>query len=467
MKKITKMHYILCIAILALAACKKQPLVEPEQTKPGIETPVIPPTQPDPNPNPGTPSFSKTYEVGTGSGNLTIDGSTFTISGATLFKIKAGNYSTITVKNFVQDDANPVYVKNNGLVEITSGQSLFSNLRNVVFSGDGTPGIDKGFLFRDISYRAIKLDENAPINKFTIQYVSFRNIGNNVINLSKNDVYDGTSKSYAESLKFLHLDCDNTGGLLSVDGSISSGRPTGLVKNIEIAYVNFKNAPSVGTIVYMGNAENYDIHHNIVTNINTQTDIHNGIFMMKGNGRFHDNHVSNHQGNSIRAWGFSIGTVPKDILIYNNIIVNSRKYSGFEVQSFDDYIIPGVSTYTNAKVFNNTCGNLNLSRDWQGNVVDVYSLKGGTCDVYNNLAFNLLNSPSGPGNIAGQESGLTPTVSNNLYFNTSKEAGILDENTMKLSSTSPAKGKGKHEALSTVDFYGNVRANSPSIGAVE
>jgi len=455
---------------MCLVACKKQAILEPEKTTPEIVVPVVP-SKPDPSEPPVNPSYTQTYEIGTGSGNLTIDGRTFTITGPTLFKIKAGNYSTINVTNFIQNDATPVYIKNSGLVEISSGQSVFSNLRNVIFSGDGTPGLDKGFIFRDISYRAIKLEESSEINKFTFQYVAFKNIGNNVITFLKNAVYDGSEKSYSTDLKFLHIDCENTNVLFSAEGYIDIDNPksiTGVIKNLEVAYVNFKNSPSVGNVIYLQNAEDYDIHHNTVTNVNTSfSSGHPGIFMIGGHGKFHNNYISGHYGNAIRAWGHALGTTPKTIYIYNNIVVNSRKYSGFEVQAFDYNMIPGKTTYANAKVFNNTVGNINLNKDWQGNVVDVYSLKGGSCDVYNNLAFNLNNSGTDQVWIAGQESGLKPTESNNIYYKTSKEAGIIDETSFRLNSNSPAKGKGRYEPYLQNDFYGAPRTANPSAGAVE
>lgn len=466
MEKRNKMHYIICIALVCLSACKKQPVIEAS-----IETPtvVIPPPTSEPKPaDPIPPLFS--YEVGTGSGNLTIDGKTFTINGPTIIKIKAGNYSTINVMNFVQNDATPVYIKNNGLVEVTSGQSHFANLRNVIFSGDGTPGIDKGFYFHDISYRAIKMDEETAINKFTFQYVSFKKIGNTVISYNRSEPYNGSSESYTEDLKFLHIDCDNTGTLFAGGGSIDSDNTMpiiGVMRNLEVAYVNFKNSEA-GNIIYAQNSENYNIHHNKVSNMNTgYATGHPGIFFLGGYGQFHHNIINNHYGNSIRAWAHAVGTTPKEILIYNNIVTNSLKYSAFEVQAFGYTIIPGKSTYVNAKVFNNTVGSMNLNKDWQGNVVDVYSLFGGSCDVYNNLAFNLFSSGTDQIVIAGQQNNLIPTQSNNLYFKTSKEAGITDETSFKLASNSPAKGKGRYESLLINDFYDISRSSKPSIGAVE
>src|SRR5690606_20300681 len=104
------------------------------------------------------------------------------------------------------------------------------------------------------------------------------------------------------------------------------------------------------------------------------------------NGEFHNNYISNFQGNSLRARPFSFGSTVKELLIYNNIVINSRKYSAFEVQTFDNEDLIGrVNTFANIKVFNNTCGNLNLSSDWYGVVLDAYNISGGKCEVFNNL----------------------------------------------------------------------------------
>ncbi len=120
-----------------------------------------------------------------------------------------------------------------------------------------------------------------------------------------------------------------------------------------------------------------------------------------------------------------MGNTPKQVLIYNNTVVNSRKYSAFETQSFQTEIISGVTTYANCKVYNNICGDLDLSKDWVGVVVDVYALFGGTCDVYNNTGFNF-PSPNANSNIVNQQSTTIPTVSNNTYYQTAAGAGIAN-----------------------------------------
>lgn len=458
-----KVSYILLTlsmwSLLLFSSCKKNPI------EGGPTIPIVSPGSPDTTKNTPSPIiYKRTVMVGTGSGTVSIDGSTMDLKCDDLIKIKGGTYTNINIKNILSADGCPITIKNDGLVDITGDFSEMSltNLKNVIISGDGTAGISKGFSFHDNSYRAVQIW--GSLDKFTLQYISFRNIRDMNISFPYNKVYDGSDASFSKDLKFLHISCDNTSLLLGTGGLIENGVIQGLIKNIEIADIDFQNSPDVGTVVYMGNVENYDIHNNKINNINTNNNNHNGIFQLAGNGKFYNNYISNHQGNAIRAWGHTVGSTPKYIYIYNNIVINSRKYSGFEVQAFDRNIVPGKSTYTNAVVFNNTCGNLNTSNDWQGNVVDVYSLKGGKCDVYNNLAYNFQDS----GTIAGQESDLIPTAYNNLYFKTSKSAGLVDETSLRLSSNSPAKNAGIATPFLISDYYGLPRnAVKPSIGAVE
>lgn len=460
MRKHSRMNYIFCVLVILFAACKKNETISQTfASKP--ETPTV---ETPPNPVAAGPSYSKTYEVGTGSGDLVINGSAYTLGGTVLFKIKGGSYKSIKIANIDAGSNGLVTIQNNGLVEMVNAEMRLENLNGVVLSGNGTSGIEKGFVFRDNSYRAIQVD--GTINNFTLQYVSFKNIADYVFTYKYQKVYDGSASSYSQNLRFLYIDCDNTSTFFAGDGGVA-GQIVGLLKKVEIAYLNFKNSPSVGSVVYFGNVEDADLHNNTINNINTSNNNHNGIFMVKGNGKFYNNYITNHQGNAIRAWLFSVGSSPKSILIYNNIVFNSRKYSPFEVQSFDTDIRSGVTTYANAKIFYNTAGNINTSSQWQGNMVDVYSLKGGSCDVYNNLAFNFKNQDTEKVYFAGQQSDLKATESNNLYFNNSKDAGLLDEAKFKLSATSAAKSNARYDSSITTDFYGVTRSNTPSVGAVE
>jgi len=106
---------------------------------------------------------------------------------------------------------------------------------------------------------------------------------------------------------------------------------------------------------------------------------------------------------------------------------------------------------------------MNTSRDWDGAVVDIYSLKGGKCEVFNNLAFDFPKADV----IWTIQNDTAPTGSNNLYFNSSTDAGLADVTQFKLTQASKAKHAGRSTTLTTKDIYGNQRANPPSVGAVE
>jgi len=458
MKRSSILSILTLSTVLMFSACKKdvlQDAVTAKPTVPVVATDTVAAV---------TPSvYKRTINVGTGSGNLTIDGKAMSLQCNDLIKIKGGTYGGINIQNILSADGCPITVKNDGLVEIVGNfnQLNLSNLKNVTISGDGTSGIAKGFVMRDNSYRSVEI--TGTLNQFTLQNVAFKNIANYVINFQSALTYNGTDATLSKDLKFLNITCDNTSQFLGTGGSVENGVITGFIKNIEIANLDFQNSPTVGTVVYLGNVENYNIHNNRINNINSSNNNHNGIFAISGNGSFHDNYVSNHQGNAIRAWGHTVGTSAKNVYIYNNIVINSRKYSAFEVQSFAQNIVAGKTTFVNAIVFNNTAGNINTSNDWQGNLVDVYNLLGGKCDVYNNLGYNFQ-----PGNvIAGQESNTIPNAFTNLLYKTYSLAGIVNEITFKLTGSSPAKNSGVATPFTITDYYGLNRSAKPSVGAVE
>ncbi len=436
--------------VISLLSCKKRSAAQGDFTDIGDTTQVKIDTQ------------FNIIRVGSGSGkDLFIDGTGKDYPENTIIKIKGGTYRYIEIKHIRGSEKSPVRIENEGLVE-SSGEISLENLHFVILSGKGTKEIEKGFVLQNNAYRAVQM--RGHISNFTLEYFRFINIGDNVITYQFNEVLDGTPQSYAENIAFKHIDCENTGQFYSGAGSVDNREGIkGLIKNLEISYLDFRNSPYVGSVVWIGNAEGYDIHHNRINNINTLNDNHNGIFLLTGNGRFHHNHVSNHQGNAVRAFGHSIGNQPKEVLIYNNIVYNSRKYSAFEVQSFDHNVIPGRSTFVNVLVFNNTCGNINTSKDWVGAIIDVYSLKGGTCRIFNNLGFSFPEADM----IWTQHSDLIPQGSNNLYFSTSQSAGIIDETAFRLATSSKAKGSGLEHSLLTDDFYGILRNKKPSVGAVE
>jgi hypothetical protein len=368
--------------------------------------------------------------VGTGTGNLVVDGTKFIKADAYTINIKAGTYSSITIQN-VNNTGLVTVLNSNGLVTITGNSSAMylTNVSNLTVSGYGTAGITNGFVFSNNNYRALIV--TGLTHNLTLMNFTFENIGDYVIYFATTGtVYDGTNNTCFYDISLDNMTCTNTQSFLQLAGDITNGVVTGLVKNLQIQGLNYSNS-NCGVVVYVGDADSYNIHNNVINNINQTNTNHNGIFMMIGNGSFHDNIVSNHEGNAIRAWGVTVGTTPKDVLIYNNTVYNSIKYSAFEVQSFTTLISPGKSTFINASVYNNTCGNLNLSKNWYGVVVDVYSLFGGYCKVYDNTGFNF-PAPNPSSYIVSQQGTTVPILTANKYYTTAALAGIANVSALKI-----------------------------------
>ncbi len=386
------------------------PVVTPPVVFPPVVTPpiIIPPVQ-------GATSIT----VGVGSGYLTIDGRYLDLTKLKLINIKAGTYKGIYIKNIIATASSPIAVKNSGQVIITEGMET-DNVNYINISGDGEPAITYGFLFQNISYRAIKM--GGKMTGVILNKLSFKNVRDYCIAGERNNgpefTYRGTAETRTDNFKILNCVFENTGRII-FGGSLSkdSGEDSGFYKNVEIAYNIFKNSPDVGSVCTFSNVQDFDIHHNIVDNINQNNDDHNGIFYMQGNGDFHDNKLTNYQGNSIRMWLYSRGSTPATNEIYNNICYNTRKYSGFELQGFDRYIIAGKTTVANAKVYNNTIGQMNTSKDWEGQLLDLYNY-GGTLAYYNNLGFGL--NRGGGGSVTNMINNMSDTKiikeTNNKYM---------------------------------------------------
>lgn len=408
-----------------------------------------------------------TRTLGSGSGYLTIDGKALSIKPGEIIAITPGTYKDLLFTNLNGTGTQPVTLVANGPVEVVGGGITLENVSNLTVTGYRKA---KNIFLHDVTYRAITITGSIP-QALTLEGIRLKNVEDYAIFYDNTATYNGTDATAFLNFKLLHCDFDHTGGI-QINGNLNNSGGivnNGFCKNPEIAYCTFKNCPTVETLLYIGNVEGCDIHHNVLDDINGGTDKHNGIFLLLGNGRVYNNKCTNHQGNFIRFWPFSQGTQPREVLLYNNIVWNSRKYSALEVQSFAHHIIPGVSTYCNTKVFNNTAGKMNTSKPtvFVGVVVDVYNLQGGDIQIFNNLSFQQ-SETSANDKIWSQQSVTKPSlITNNRYFATPAAAGLADEVSFKLLATSPAKKAGLYQSFLADDFYNTPRANPPSIGAVE
>ena len=370
-----------------------------------IVPPVIPPVDP-----PVDPEF---VSIGTGSGQLILEP-----LANTNVKIVPGNYDYIYVEKAtnVRMDATGVIMKG-GAIDI--GQADNFELW--------------GASITDQPYRAISIEYHS--NGVYLHDISFKNIGDYTISYHYKGVYDGTDESTSKDWKLERLTFENTSSGFHCDGGFAAEGILNLMRNFKFLNCIVKNCPGIGNVAYVGQVDGYEIAGNIIDNINTRYDdpnapngYHNGIFHMTGNGSFHDNKVTNHQGNAIRAWGVSYGAEAEDISIYNNIVWNSWKYSAFELQAtpeIQDYFAayPSRVKPANAQVYNNTAGHLNRSHDWDGVMIDLYNT-GGTLEYYNNLGFEMYRQdqsrPIGDMiNMGGPE---MIRNENNQYFPSQQEA---------------------------------------------
>ena len=404
---------LLIFALISCTSCRKDQISLEPKTTPVYEIPE----QVEQLSGDNIPADAQLVNVGTGSGNLIVDGKTLQIKGNAKIVITEGSYQTITLKNLIAGNDFRIFVKVSGAVRVI--KSMYTdNLKNVTISGDFNGALKYGFVFENIEYRAILM--NGSLCGVTLKNIKFKNVDNYVIAGERSNGKDfpnlDTQETRTEKFKILNCLFDNA-GTISFGGSFDKNKreDTGLFKDVEIAHNIFQNTDA-GSVCSFTNVQDYDIHHNVVNNVNFSNNNHNGIFFMEGNGNFHDNKLTNYQGNAIRMWLYSRGNTPETNMIYNNICYNTRKYGAFELQAFERHILPSKTTYVNAKVFNNTVGRMNTSKDWDGQILDLYNT-GGSLEFYNNLGFELVSNTGQPSNMIHNLSGVRPvTDRNNQYF---------------------------------------------------
>lgn len=336
-----------------------------------------------------------TYSVGTGSGDLVIDGSNFRPNGSLValqpgdgIKIKGGTYDSISISKISVSTVNsPVIITNDGQVTFDGSHSMYiENVNNVVVTGAGTAGIQSGFEFKNHPYRPVALGR--PLNNFTLRNFKFSNIGDYVISFDNNVEYvPGVASSYSRNLKFLNIIASNVGTVITLGGNIDNGKYEGFIQKLEIAGLQVTDS-EWGSLVWFGNVEDFDIHNNHIYAINRTNNNHNGVYSVRGNGKFYNNLTEDYQGNTIRAWPHSIiktGTLE----MYNNISWKSRKYGAFEIQVTPPMQASAVfRPISNIKIYNNTAGLMDLQNtvSYPGRLIDVYETFSRR-EAYNNLLF--------------------------------------------------------------------------------
>lgn len=265
----------------------------------------------------------------------------------------------------------------------------WSNLKNVTIAGGGKvqltkKGITLGGKIVDLTVDGLNL---SGIPDYQISYPGLDRIK-----------YTGAEGSFIDGVTLQNIVSENSGQLFHTDGSIQNGSYFGVVNKFRLLNSVIRNCDNPGSIAFVTNAFEYEILNNVTNNINLKftpikelpNGIHNSLFHMKGYGKMNGNRMTNHQGNAGRFWLHSPdgkGLVEAD----SNFIYNVLKFSAFEIQVTDD-MIAGGAKIANAKITNNIAGQISTSKDWDGMMLDIYKLIGGTLEYVGNRGWDMNSS---------------------------------------------------------------------------
>ncbi|MFB5944694.1 hypothetical protein [Albibacterium profundi] len=337
--------------------------------------------------------------IGTGSGKLVIKD----VENKN-FSIKPGVYGDILIENTKNTS-----IKGDKNVKIVGSTINISNVDNIEIAGITIENGTKG----------IYISKSA--NDLTLKDINLKNISTYGIRFDVNKKFDNSPQSYSKNIQLINIKAENVRVLFESTGGIETDGFYGLIKGFKLTGSTIVNSPNLESAVYLNLGEDFEVSNNVVNNVNTNNNNHNGIFHVKGNGKIFNNKITNHQGNAVRSWLFSI-TKPNSLVeIYNNIVYNSRRYSAFEVQVTPD--IKGKVGFkpANAKIYNNTVGKMNTGQPkyYEGRIIDIYQTFG-SVEVYNNLYFDMRDNivslnQSNPNDTKVKET-------NNRYFKNANEA---------------------------------------------
>src|SRR5690606_39263859 len=167
---------------------------------------------------------------------------------------------------------------------------------------------ERGIVIQNTGYRGATF--KGRNHSVTLQDLAFINVPDYVITWEvRGTIFDGSSTSSDfYNIKLLRLTSENSGEFLNAFGGGAWGGYAGkdFSLNLEVAYCHFKNSPDTASVLNLSGAYNVNIHHNIFENMSTNTNQHNGMIFIKGNGKIYNNYFRHTLGNSIRAWPSSL-----------------------------------------------------------------------------------------------------------------------------------------------------------------
>ena len=419
---------------------------------------------------------AKKVVLGSGSGAITQTSMTGLISGDTL-AITPGTYSGGGTFSNLHD----ITIINNGGVVIFTGTVIWggNTMHNIKWTGVGFTGAFYGFIFNTAT--GIYGQANHT-DSTRFDHLDFENASGAAFDFGDSNygvTYKGSSATFKmHCMTFSDIKVFNSSFFIITGYNDPAAANNNICDSVDMHNIIIKDLQGPGQQV-RGSITHFNIYNWNITYAGTNSQTGDqGIIYVSGNGSIHHNYMHGGRGYLARIVGFSIKPLQDSVLFYNNIILSTTHYGGFDIRCDNADVPWKTSNYynpiQNVYAVNNTVGN-----KWnQGFVVPVvvqYQMQNNNIlFCKNNLSFaadpNISNLPDE--GILVDFNGATGNkvdTSNNRYFSAAAILSYLQDTlaTCRPKATSSLNGGGLPFNFLVTDFYNKIRPVSPSIGAVE
>jgi hypothetical protein len=390
---------------------------------------------------------AKTVVIGAGFGRVTQNGMSGLNPGDVL-AIKPGTYTGGYFMNL-----KGITITNNGGTVIFNGNVTLDGLVECTF---------QNFQFKDVVGGSIRWENNS--RRCIERNIAFYNCAGSCNDATDQNVYNGdtsTLKLYMMTFDSLTL---FRSGMVMLSGWGEAKDNKSFTDSVVFSRIKIDSTVTNGTevrgIIFRMNAYDWKVNYIGVNTVGGDV----GIFYVYGNGAIHNIYRNGGRGYIARLWNVGLGKVANSYF-YNNIDINSTLYGSIDTR----VELSQIAKYTtggNCYVYNNTAGNKSDNIGYWASLAVVGEFAPPyTCEVNNNLGFNLLTRGKEP--IAMNQSSGTwvSDSSHNLYF--ASPNGVVDPLTCIPVANSPVIGKGITYAFIKDDNYHNARTGAYDIGAVQ
>lgn len=419
---------------------------------------------------------AKKVIIGSGSGSVSQTSMTGLNAGDTI-AIKPGTYAGGGQFSNLRD---LTIINNGGIVNFTGTVIWGGNtMHNMKWTGVGYTGAFYGFVFN--TSRAI-YGQASHTDSTRFDHLDFENASIAAFDFGDSNygaTYNGNSATFKmHCMTFSDIKVFNSTFFLITGYNNPADVNNNICDSVDMHNIIIKDLQGPGQQV-RGSITHFNVYNWNITysGTNNQTG-DQGILYLSGNGSIHHNYMHGGRGYLARIVGFSIKPLQDSVLFYNNIILSTTQYGGFDIRCDNSDVPWKTSKYfnpiKNVYAVNNTVGN-----KWnQGFVVPVvvqYQMQNNNI-LYckNNLSFaadpNISNLPD-EGILVdyNMATGNIVDTSNNRYFSAVDILNYLQDTlaTSRPKSTSSLNNGGLPFNFVNTDFYNKIRPASPSIGAVE